>query len=649
MARLAQCGFELNSLTAGVEVDSIGIPAAISLSTTVVRSGVYSAKFNPTAQAPRLDFFLKSSNQSAGMYARIYLRVDVLDASTAMRVMSVLNVAGTAGVSVRLSTAGGFQLYKSDGTQLGSDSAPITTGRWYRVELKNDSTSATGVIEARFFDCGTSGVDPGGAGTTIASGNNSAQGTWGRLRVGNSAISNTATYYVDDFAVNDSTGGSQNTWCGSGKIIHLRPDAAGDANGFLVNVGGTAGAANNFTRVNESPPDDATSYNASAALNAEDLFNCGASGIGSGDTVNVVAVGIRLADLVSADATAAIKAEIEKTTGGTKTQSAAIVANSTSFVSNPGQAGASDPVIVTYTDPDGAAWTQTTLDSLQAGYIETIANVQAIAVTALWVSVDYTPTIYIIAALTGSGSLSATVTPYQRISPSLAGSGTLSATITPYQRFSASIAGGATVAATVTPYQRFAVSVAGSASLTASVTPYQRVTPSISGQGVLTAQVTPHQRISVTIAAGGSVSASLTAYQRMTPSIAGTSSLSATLTPYQRIAPSVAGAATITATVTPYQRIVPSIAGRSTLTAGVTVTKGISPNIHGVATVTAAIVPYRLLTPALSGFATVTSHFLPKLTRWETEQPQPGWQAGKISDGWEADRVMNDWTTGASR
>ena len=50
--------------------------------------------------------------------------------------------------------------------------------------------------------------------------------------------------------------------------------------------------------------------------------------------------------------------------------------------------------ITAYTDPDGAAWTNTTLDSMQIGYKLTTAPGTAgrrIDVTTIWAYVDYTP------------------------------------------------------------------------------------------------------------------------------------------------------------------------------------------------------------------------------------------------------------------
>jgi hypothetical protein len=211
---------------------------------------------------------------------------------------------------------------------------------------------------------------------------------------GNTDGDSTLNIYFDDIAVNDTSGSAQTSYPNDGKVLYLRPNAAGDINTFATQTGGTAGAANNFTRVDEVTPNDATDFNGSSTLNEEDLFNFGNSGIGASDTVNVVEVHGRFRNS-TADATAKVTFEIEKTSGGTKTSSAAITPNSTTWRTN--VAGTTEPktaAIVTYTDPDGAAWTQSTLDSLQAGYKLTTGPGTAgrrIDVTAVWVVIDYTP------------------------------------------------------------------------------------------------------------------------------------------------------------------------------------------------------------------------------------------------------------------
>jgi hypothetical protein len=309
---------------------------------------------------------------------------------------------GVPQTNISIDNTGALRLYNNTTTQIGSASSPLSTGQWYRIELKIDKTPAGGsqIVEAK--------ID----GVVFATASNLTVNQAQSIVIGgnlNSEAQTTGNWFFDDIAVNDSTTSNQNTYPGPGHIIHLKPNAAGDVNGFLVQVGGTAGSSNNFTRVNEVTPNDATSYNASAALNAEDLFNCDDSGIGSSDLVRVVSVGVRMANLVSADATAAIKLEIEKTGSGTKSQSADIIPNSTSFATNAAANPRNYP-LTTYQDPDGANWTQTTLDSMQIGYIEDVANTQSIAISAIWALVDYLPVGETTTSTSTSSSTSTTTT-----------------------------------------------------------------------------------------------------------------------------------------------------------------------------------------------------------------------------------------------
>lgn len=373
MARIWSSGFELNSTTANVEFDST---SNITISSSIVRSGTYAGRATATAAQATLRQILFTTTQSTIGYIRVYFRIES-SGTAAVRSLFFEDTANAIQAGIRLNTDDTLTLIKANGGTLGSNSSALKHNYWYLLELKNDATGA-GAIEARL------------EGTVFASGANSSQGKWARVSMGGFANNSTFDLYFDDIAVNDSTGSFQNTYPGHGKIIHLKPSAAGDANGFLVQIGGTAGSANNFTRVNEVTPDDATSYNGSAVLSAEDLFNADDSGISSLDIVNVVSVGGRFADLVGADATAAFKLEIEKTAVGTKSQSATIIPNSTTWRTNASATPWLYPITL-YQDPDGTAWNQTTLDSMQIGYTQTATNVQTIAVSKVWTLVDYTP------------------------------------------------------------------------------------------------------------------------------------------------------------------------------------------------------------------------------------------------------------------
>src|SRR5258706_5677394 len=369
MGRLFSSGFELNSTGGSVEFDS---STNFTIQSTVVRSGTYAAQANASNVQATLRQILFTSNQAAKGWFRIYIRIASYP-TAAIRIMEFEDTANATLGGILLNTTGTLALRKADTTTIATSGA-LALNTWYRVELATDATGS-GTLQAR--------ID----GATFASGANSSQGSWARVAFGGFGQSSTFNIYIDDVAVNDATGSFQNSWPGDGKIIHLRPNAAGDSNGFLTQVGGTAGAANNYTRVNEVTPDDATSYNGSALLSAEDLFNCDNSGLSSTDTVNLVAVGVRFADITAADATASFKVEVIKTSAGTKSQSAAIIPNSTTWHSNAPATPWKYPLTL-YQDPDSANWTNTTLDSMQIGYIDSAINVRVVAISTEWVLVD---------------------------------------------------------------------------------------------------------------------------------------------------------------------------------------------------------------------------------------------------------------------
>lgn len=400
MARLWSCGFELQSTTSGVEFDSFigsGSPT-ITISTSIVRSGAASLRIHPTTTHSAFLYQFKSSNSTGNFLCRFYMNITTLPTSitgVASGGNSDITVMGFAATNngtwceLTIDASGVLRIYRdgSDRVVVGTSSA-LSTGVWHMIDVGYGS--ANSYVEAR--------IDGVSFGSTT-----SAPGLSGVakivLGIGFLAEDCSTDIFYDDVAVNDTTGSFQTSWPGSGKIIHLKPNATGDANAFSFQNGGTAGSANNFTRVNEVPPDDATTRNGSATLNNEDLFNVGDSGIAANDTVNVVAVGGRYSDNI-ADATAAFKFEIEKTASGTITQSAAIIPNSTTWRTNTNAAPKNHPIIL-YQDPDGAAWTQTTLDSMQIGYKLTTAGTNRIQLSNVWALVDYTPFV----APTGSNLL----------------------------------------------------------------------------------------------------------------------------------------------------------------------------------------------------------------------------------------------------
>lgn len=375
MARVQTIGFELNSTTAGVEYNG-NVNGTGVIGTGTVRSGSYA--FHVSGGVQR-DGSVELPSTFGPYFCRMYVYVATAPASNVSIAFVTNSLHGAVLCSIRLHTDLTLGLEDNHYTQIGSLSSAMSLNTWNYIDLyyKNNANvdaDATGRLNGSQFATGKTG-------TNVA-----AEFVWGNRDASDANLD----MWIDDIAVNDDTGSFQTSYPGDSKIIALRPNAAGDANSFAVQVGGTAGSSNNYTRVNEVTPDDATSYNGSAVLSQEDLFNCTDSGINSYDTVNLVNVGIRMADLVAADATAAFKVEVIKTSGGTKKQSSTIIPNSTTWKTNATASPWIYPIIA-YQDPDNSNWTQSTLDSMQVGYTLTATNVQTIAASTVWAMIDYTP------------------------------------------------------------------------------------------------------------------------------------------------------------------------------------------------------------------------------------------------------------------
>lgn len=392
MARIWQCGWELNSIAAGVELSTTSGTASVQ--STTVRTGGFAGRTNPAAATGFFRYHAFAANQSSIGYQRVYLRIATLPAANTT-VMRFLDIANATCAQIRLTATGTLVLLDAAGTAVGSASAALSTGTWYRVELKCDASTSPGSVDAR--------ID----GVSFASGVNNIQSPWARVIVG-PVITATCDLFWDDWALNDASGSTQTSWPGDGKILHLVPTGDGD-NHAWSNTANAAGSATNWQLVDEVPPNDATDLVQTGTLNTEDMYALTDSGIGASDTVNVVMVGARLRNNV-ADAATAAKVQVKKTSAGTIAQGTDIIPNSTTWATN-APAEPRNYTLITTADPNSAAWTQATLDSMQAGAKLTVAGTNRIQVTALWVSADYTPSSStpVSSSDTASGAESATL------------------------------------------------------------------------------------------------------------------------------------------------------------------------------------------------------------------------------------------------
>ncbi|MEK7602542.1 MAG: hypothetical protein AAB472_03590 [Patescibacteria group bacterium] len=370
-ARIFQTGAELNSTTAGMEVTSVDGTGA-SVSSTNVRSGNYVWRSNNSGNTSGITQRLSGNDVFTPGYLRVYFYFATLP-SVKQRIMQFNTAANLLSARVDIYTDGKLVLMNSSSVAIGTSTLALQTNRWYRLELKDDPTLNPGKLELR--------VD----GVTVVKGDSDSQAGWARVRVGPNLNNSVTDVYYDDIAVNTSSGTSQNSWPGDGKLVLLSPNAAGDSNQWLDTVGG-AGTTNNYTLVDEIPPNNATDFVNSGTLNDTDWY--GISPMSAVRRINVVSVHGRLTNN-TADATTAAKWQIQKISGGTVSQGTAVIPNSTTWCTDGNSTTIWQNILTLYNDPDGQPWTWQTLQTAQIGPKITASNANRIQVSSMWVYVDY--------------------------------------------------------------------------------------------------------------------------------------------------------------------------------------------------------------------------------------------------------------------
>lgn len=219
MARLHTSGGEIRDHS----TTDIGSPdgytagaAATTTSTSVYRSGSASVQCAGTSANTSYRIWpFTAPSAGTTLFARAYIRFTALPNAT----KKVLQFGTAALSSVRLTSAGKLQLWTT--AQVGSDSTmTLAVDTWYRVELKQ--TIGAGAVDAVELRVQLDGAESINEVETVASGSSLTISDTQpvQLHVGwIEAPGVTSTLYVDDVALNDSTGTKQNTWCGRAQVL----------------------------------------------------------------------------------------------------------------------------------------------------------------------------------------------------------------------------------------------------------------------------------------------------------------------------------------------------------------------------------------------------------------------------------------------
>ena len=390
-ARLWTSGIEQGTVVIDSEFDDV-TGTGHSVSTTNVRSGTYSLRTNPTVDQSFVEMYPVTPEIGVA-YVRVYLYIaSAPNTPTSMlEVNRFENITTVCGL--QLNTNRTLQVYADGidpGDLIGNVSPTLALNTWHRVELLCDSSvvgtfTAAGRLDGTQFASGS--MNNGGEAANQVGGITFGvdAGSWGRTA--------TADLYFDDIAMNSTSGGAQTSWPGSGRIVHLRPNAQGDSDPSGCNNTTPCGVpANSYQNIDEVAPNDGTDFiDIDTAISADwNMDNASARGIQPLDTITLVDVGYDAEEEVLA--TSAMTPRIKSASGGTVSTITAVTLSHT--VWNINEDGTNNYVnrFVSYTDPTtGIAWTPTgtnSLDNMQLG-VEMTTGTADFDISTLWAAVEY--------------------------------------------------------------------------------------------------------------------------------------------------------------------------------------------------------------------------------------------------------------------
>lgn len=297
MARLLTSGFELNTVgtsAATTDPDGQNSGGTVVIDSAVFRSGAFSMKRSTTGSTTAHTWAYTVGALGTTYFGRVFFQVDAYPTAGTYQLMLF-----GGSLTARIDSTGGISIWNGTGpTQLGAASAPVALSTWIRLEV--GITIGTGAVD--FAELRLDGVvistNSGISLTDVLSGQISIglqQGTGG-------TVAGTLNIWLDDFALNDSTGASQTTWVGDSKIVLLKPvtDSA-VGTGWTLGTGTAIAANSGATATQKEPPTGVAdlavgsdtkqirnaSANASVSYDAA-LTTYTAAGIAVRDIINVI-------------------------------------------------------------------------------------------------------------------------------------------------------------------------------------------------------------------------------------------------------------------------------------------------------------------------------------------------------------------------
>lgn len=253
MARVFTEGFEFGDL---LFFNIIDVSASAATGANV-RSGTYSLRFYSLAGGP---YCTKVINEMDEGYFRFAFRYDKAPSLPPLTGIFRWRSNSTELGSLWINTAlGALQLYVGT-NPVATGTLPIRVNTWYLIEVRVKISDAGGVLQVLVdgdLDVAYTGDTKPGTATTF---NN--------FMIGCPASGVEMIY--DDLALNDTSGAEDNSWCGDGQVLVLKPTS--DVAGAVQLMGSDGNQVDNYALVDDVPPDDDASYVYGSIVGERDLY-----------------------------------------------------------------------------------------------------------------------------------------------------------------------------------------------------------------------------------------------------------------------------------------------------------------------------------------------------------------------------------------
>jgi len=266
MAREWWTGIEMGDL---LEWDTVYTSGAstVAVSTSVVRSGAYSLRLYGQGIG-----YAYVQHDLATAVAELYVRVGFRFDTNNIENAPVINFLDTAGAELGTVYISSNNYLHADigGSDVATGPTTLQVDTWYLLEARLKVDDSAGVFQVHLdgsTEINFSGDTKPGSTTTIGSVRFEGGVTW----------ASTGATYIDDIAINDTTGTRDIDWPGEGHIVAYAPAANGTYNDFAI--GGSSPPANDWQAVDDIPANDDTDYVYSSTTGEQSTFTSAASGL----------------------------------------------------------------------------------------------------------------------------------------------------------------------------------------------------------------------------------------------------------------------------------------------------------------------------------------------------------------------------------